>query len=487
MKKISTPLFCVLFVAGIAFSQFANAQTTTSTNQTNQFERGPSGMIRCATPPPPPEWDAWFNAQVEEFKKGLETGKMTVTNYTIPVVIHVIYGTEAVGTYPNLSQAQLNSQIVVLNQDYSGTGYNTSTYPATAYTHWATAQALPAANKDANGRVAIANTGIQFCLATKDPNGVTLPEPGIDRVSYTAKGWSNPNSASYNSTTTFMNYIDGTIKPGTIWNPAKYLNMWVTDENTSVGLLGYATFPAGTTLSGISGPGTSTTDGFWAVANAFGSKNICASGTYDPTYCYGRTCTHEIGHYLGLRHTWGDGTCLTDYCNDTPTETAANYANCPQVYPFHSGTCTSPSNSPDGEMTMNFMDYTNDACMYMFSVDQTSRIQTCMQTGTYRTGLNASAALLCTTGILENNLSNNISIYPNPSSGDIFMNVNSTTISSADITIFNAIGDIVLQKRVPISSGSAVKFEMINHPDGMYLIQMKTAEGTITKKVILNR
>ena len=67
------------------------------------------------------------------------------------------------------------------------------------------------------------------------------------------------------------------------------------------------------------------------------------------------------------------------------------------------------------------------------------------------------------------------------------MNVNSTTISSADITIFNAIGDIVLQKRVPISSGSAVKFEMINHPDGMYLIQMKTAEGTITKKVILNR
>ncbi|HEY4797500.1 MAG TPA: zinc-dependent metalloprotease, partial [Bacteroidia bacterium] len=233
---------------------------------------------------------------------------------------------------------------------------------------------------------------------------------------------------------------------------------------------------------------TSTTDGFWAYANAFGSKNIYPSGIYDASYCYGRTCTHEIGHYLGLRHIWGDGSCVTDYCNDTPPATAANYT-CPTSYPFHAGTCTSsPSNSPDGEMTMNFMDYVYDNCMYMFTVDQTARIQTAMSSGTYRKNLNTSAATLCNpTSVSENQLSDNIIVYPNPSSGDVYMNVNSSTISSVDVTIINAIGDAVLQKRVSTSYGDAVKFDLNNHPEGMYFIQIKTTQGTVTKKVIINK
>lgn len=496
MKKIYSTLFCFMFVAGIAFTEFANSQTTS----TYEPPRGPSGMVRCSTPPPPPEWDAWFNSQVDLFKKELENKNAMITNYTIPVVVHIIHGGQAVGTYPNLVAAQINSQITVLNQDYSGQGYQTNTYNASAFVGFASAAAngVAAASKDASGRIAIANTGIQFCMATKDKNGVTMPEPGIDRVDWhTISGATDPALAS--SAASLQTLIDTKIKPGTIWDPAKYLNMWVTDElqgASGPGLLGYATFPAGATLTGISSTGTATTDGFWAYTHAFGSILIYPSGTYDATYKYGRTCTHEIGHYLGLRHTWGDGgsqCSADDYCNDTPVQKGGTSSpagcdyGCP-TYPSQAGSCTySGKTNTNGDMFMNFMDYTDDACMYMFTTDQTTRIQTAMTSGTYRKGLNASAAALCTTGIIDNALSDNISLYPNPSTGDLFMNVNLPNISSADVTIFNAIGDIVLQKRIGVSTNNEVKFDMNSRPDGVYIFQMKTFQGTITKKVVINR
>lgn len=391
MKKVLLTTAVGLLSAGL-MAQTLKTQGNAVDVQGAGQSSAPAKIIRCGTPVPDAKWDNWFNQQVEDYKKAMLEGKATVTSYTIPVVVHIIHGGQAVGTFPNLAQAQINSQITVLNQDYSGTGYNVANYPATAFQAWATNQALPAANKDGNGRVAIANTGIQFCMATKDPNGNTMAEPGIDRINYSTKGWSNPTS--FTSSSTFQTFIDGTVKPNSIWDPHKYLNMWVTDENSSVGLLGYATFPAGSTLTGIpGGTGTATTDGFWAWAKSFGSKTIYPSGTYDPTYCYGRTCTHEIGHWVGLRHIWGDANCATDYCNDTPPAQTSNFG-CP-TYPYNAGGCTSPSNSPNGEMTMNFMDYTDDACMYMFTVDQTARIQTAMQTGTYRSTLNSYAATEC--------------------------------------------------------------------------------------------
>ncbi|HXU27048.1 MAG TPA: M43 family zinc metalloprotease, partial [Bacteroidia bacterium] len=349
---------------------------------------------RCATQPPSAAWDNWFNAKVESFKQQTASQRngnatvYTLNTYTIPVVFHIIHGGQAVGTYPNLAQAQINSQITVLNQDYGGAGFQTSTYPATAFTAYAAAptNSVSAASIDANGRIAIANTGISFALATKDPNGNTLAEPGIDRVDYTTKGWANPNS--YTVTTTFMNFMDGTVKPATIWDVTKYFNIWVSDESTQVGLLGYSTFPASSTLTGLTAPyGSTTTDGCWFYAKVCGSKNIYAAGTYDPTYCYGRTICHETGHYLGLRHTWGDnGQCGgTDYCKDTPPEKgqsgnspAGCYYGCP-TYPSQPGTCTNGGQTnTDGDMFMNIMDYTDDACMYMFTNDQAIRMQTAL-------------------------------------------------------------------------------------------------------------
>lgn len=346
----------------------------------------------CGTPPPSAEWDAAFNQKVEEFKANLATGKAQMVNYTIPVIVHVIHTGQAAGTFPNISQGQINSQITVLNQDFSATGFNIASCPS-AFT------------------AAIANTNIQFCLATKNPTGGVLVEPGIDRVNatsitaalsgtFTSK---DPAATVYNNPTKFQAFVDGYIKPNTIWDPTRYMNVWVTNEQAAVGLLGYATFPVGTGLTGITGNGSATTDGFWAYAASFGSKNIFPGGTYSAPYDMGRTATHEIGHWVGLRHIWGDGTCATDYCNDTPPAQTANYscstgcgtnnvAGC-FSHPYKMGTC---AGNTTGEMTMNFMDYTDDKCMYLFTNDQRTRMQTAMSLGTYRSQLTTSAATLCT-------------------------------------------------------------------------------------------
>lgn len=360
------------------------AQVTMSTTEQTTMKR------TCGTIAPPEEWEVQFQKLIEQYIKDhpeMLNGKV-YANYTIPIVFHVVHGGQAVGTYPNLAQGQINSQVQVLNADYSGTGLNVGNYPANAFVNFAAS--LPAANKDGNGRVKIANTGVQFCLATKDPNGNTLAEPGIDRINYVSKGWTNP--ASITSYTAFMSYIDGTVKPNSIWDPNRYFNVWVTDCNSNVGLLGYATFPAGTGLSGLSGFGTATTDGVWIWAKTCGSNSIYPSGTYAAPYNKGRTLTHEAGHWLGLRHIWGDANCGNDYCADTPPAQTSNYGTI-TTYPYNAGTCT--GNSPDGEMYMNFMDYTDDAAMYMFTVDQTTRIQTAMANGTYRKNLTTSASTLC--------------------------------------------------------------------------------------------
>ncbi|MBS1653002.1 MAG: T9SS type A sorting domain-containing protein [Bacteroidetes bacterium] len=365
-----------------------------------QAAENKTSYVRCATQSPSTDWETLFQGKIQEFKNAHQNGKTTASTYNIPVVVHVIHTGQAVGTYPNIQQGQVNSQIQVLNADFAGTGMGSSSLPAPF-----------AAVK--------ANTGINFCLATKNPTGGVLPEPGIDRVnannitaslgSFPSK---NPGNSSYNSPTTFQNFIDGYIKPNTIWDPTRYMNVWVTDEygfttGTGAGLLGYATFPAltGTTMPGLSGGGTATTDGFWACAYVFGSKTIFPSGTYDPsnTYVYGRTATHEIGHWVGLRHIWGDaGQCgASDYCNDTPPQkggtaspAGCNYG-CP-TYPSQPNTCTQGAfTNTNGDMFQNFMDYTDDNCMSLFTNDQSTRIQTAMNFGTYRSGLTASASSLC--------------------------------------------------------------------------------------------
>jgi len=346
MKK---QLFILVFFAAI----ICHAQ-----NQT--FKR------TCGTETPSNEWNEWFNNKVVEFKKNNSTQKNQNVNYTIPVIFHVIHGGQSVGSFPNISQAQINSQITILNNDFAGTGLNVGNISSTGFS--------PSLIADCN---------VTFCLADKNASGATLPEKGIERLNYISNGWADPTS--FTTITNFRNYIENTIKANTIWDPTRYLNIWITDVNPSVGLLGYATFPSGTALTGLSSSlGTATTDGVWCW-----TKSIGDVGTLYYPYDKGRTATHEIGHWLGLRHIWGDASCGNDFCADTPTQQQEN-TGCP-TYP--SPSC---SNGVTGDMFMNFMDYSNDLCLYMFTNDQRSRIQTAMSSCPFRTQLTASSATLCT-------------------------------------------------------------------------------------------
>jgi hypothetical protein len=437
MRKINLMVIAGIS-AGVMFAQTGRKAAFTSVTTINQPSSQTTIKRTCGTEAPPVEWEIEFQKLIEQYVKDhpeLMNGKV-YANYTIPIVFHVIHGGLAVGTYPNLAQGQINSQVQVLNADFSGTGLNFSNYPSNAFVNFAAS--LPAANKDANGRVKIANTSIQFCLATKDPNGNTLPEPGIDRINYnnitapltgtfTSK---DPAASVYNNSFKFRDFIENYIKPNTIWDPNRYFNVWVTDQPSTIPpsqqLLGYATFPAGSGLPGILGfTGTATNDGVWLWARACGSNSIYPSGTYQAPYNKGRTLTHEVGHWLGLRHIWGDGTCATDYCNDTPPAQTSN-GGCPS-YPYHVGTCS--GNSPDGEMFMNFMDYTNDACMYMFTVDQTTRMQTAMANGTYRKNLTTSASTLCASSSPAAN-----ACFTMPSTGCVNTAVNLTNCSTGSPT-----------------------------------------------------
>ncbi|HSH64426.1 MAG TPA: M43 family zinc metalloprotease, partial [Bacteroidia bacterium] len=324
--------------------------------QKNQLTNSVDRPQLCGTPSPSAEWDKWFNEKVEERKRS----KVAIVNYTIPVIVHVIYGSENVGTYPNISDAQIYSQIQVLNDDFAGKGAGATGVP----TIW---------------KNLVANSGISFCYAKTDPKGNPLATEGIDRVSYKTLGIANPTSIvdASGKNDNFTNYISTQLKPKTIWDPARYLNIWITDKPSGSLLLGFATFPAGSTLSGIdgvTGTGGPNNDGLWCWGKCFGT-----TGTLDVNYAKGRVSNHEIGHYLGLRHIWGDGDCATDYCDDTPPAKEANY-NCPS-YPANKGKCTA---NTTGEMTMNMMDYTNDPCKYMFTPDQVTRMQTAMANGVYR-------------------------------------------------------------------------------------------------------
>ncbi|MBL0103942.1 MAG: zinc metalloprotease [Bacteroidetes bacterium] len=245
---------------------------------------------------------------------------------TIPVVFHIVYNTTA----QNISDAQCLAQLNQLNLDYARLNSDAGNTPS------------------AFAGLAV-NTNIQFCLAQRDPNG--NPTTGIERKQTTTTSFSTNNGVKTATSATAggMN----------AWNSANYLNIWSC--NLSGGVLGYAQFPGG----------SASTDGVVLLYSSIGS--IAKPGTATP-YNLGRTATHEVGHWLNLYHIWGDDTNASNQCSgtdnvgDTPNQAGENYGA--PAFP-HTDAC-SPS-SP-GVMFMNYMDYTDDNAMNMFTAGQTSRM-----------------------------------------------------------------------------------------------------------------
>jgi len=326
----------------------------------------------CGTPVLPAQYETWLQSVKPVPGKYGTANIQSVFN--IPVIVHIIHNNETVNSISatsgnNINAAQVIDQINILNKDYNGLNADTTL--------------IPSIFKPLLGKFQV-----NFCLAVVNPTGGVLAEPGVDRINRVAKGWTaTPYSQAY---------IDATIKPNSIWDPNRYLNIWIAP--LSGGLLGYATFPnpGSTGLQGLTGTfGTTTTDGVVILNTSFGSIGTAQTGQYNK----GRTITHELGHWMGLRHIWGDANCATDYCNDTPVAQTSNFG-CP-TFPFHVGTC---AGNTTGEMTMNYMDYTDDACMQMFTADQKNRAQLILSNSPMR------AALLTSTVCNLPTVSNDVGI-----------------------------------------------------------------------------
>ncbi|BCH29761.1 hypothetical protein MesoLjLc_16910 [Mesorhizobium sp. L-8-10] len=236
----------------------------------------------------------------------------------IPVVVHVVHKTPA----QNISQAQIDSQIKVLNEDFRKQNADVANTPA------------PFAPLAADSR-------IQFKLATTDPSG--NPTDGIVRKRTDRDGFNDNDDVKSDAT-----------GGSTAWPADQYLNMWVCQ--LTGGLLGYAQFPGG----------PAATDGVVITHTAFGT-----TGTAAPPFNLGRTATHEVGHWLNLRHIWGDdgdGCGGSDFVADTPNQGGSNFG----APTFPTISC---NNGPNGDMFMNYMDYVDDIAMVMFTQGQASRMQ----------------------------------------------------------------------------------------------------------------
>jgi len=443
----------------------------------------------CGSEFPPQQWEIEFQRLITEFIREHNNNSTQFTSYSIPVIFHVIHGGQPVGTFPNLVQGQIASQITVLNQDFIGNGLNNGTYPANAFIHWVVNQNLPQANRDSLGRVKIANLNILFCLAEKDTNGNTMPEPGIERINYISRGWLNP--ASFITPQTLRAYFDGTIKPQSIWNVRKYLNIWISDKNAAVQYTGYSTYPPLSGLPGITIGGSDSTDGIWCYSAALGSSTIFPGGIYASPNVKGRTVTHEAGHYLGLIHIWGDGNCITDHCNDTPPAFTSNIGL--PVYPLNPGSCNSPSNSPDGEMFMNFMDYTADPGKYMFTVDQGIRAQIAMLNSPYRNQLGTHGLCTAVIGIYNGGvqeLSEEFILYqnyPNPFNPVTGIKFSIPVPSFVKLIVYNVLGsevEILLNKYL-IPGAYEVEWNAGGYSSGVYFYKIIAPDFTEMKKMVL--
>jgi hypothetical protein len=352
-----------LFILAVLSS---NAQKVGIINQpihTNTSTKVES-IEKCGSIYPGEEWEKAFQKQIEKYQADLQSGKVSNLTRTIPVVVHVIHNGDPVGSNDNIPNAQIVSQIGILNNDFAGTGLSASSIPSVFSS-------------------AKSNTQISFCLATIDKNGAAMSEPGVNRVNFSSLGISGGYPTDFSPTSMIP------VKQATIWDPSKYLNIWVVKSLKSGTnfLLGYATFPPSSGLSGINSAltGTTSDDGLVIIRRAFGNVGDLIAVNAD-----GRTATHEIGHYLGLRHIWGDGNCGDDFCDDTPTAEQANY-NC-KTHPYNLGLC---SGNSTGEMFMNFMDYGDDPCIYMFTNDQNTRMQTALSNSPLRSNLGLSTPTLC--------------------------------------------------------------------------------------------
>jgi hypothetical protein len=447
MKKIFTTLSLSTLVFFSSLAQNSNVQ---------------QALVRkCGSPKVNPSYEEAFQGMLQKHQQ-FANGKQASVVYNIPIIFHIIHTGQAVGTGYNLSLTQITSQITRLNADYRKLNTDFSTYV-----------------KQTSFISSSIDVEINFCAAKVGPTGTVLAEAGVDRILASSKGWTSPPYTASSA------YLENTVKAGSSWDPTKYFNVWVTEMGG--GILGYAQFPTiPSTLNPVtdmSGQGgAANTDG--VVVNYL---NLGVSGTANAPYNLGRTLTHESGHWLGLWHIWGDdnGACTgTDYVTDTPNQAGENYT-CPTTngaVVTDGCSATSP-----GAMYQNYMDYSDDKCMVMFSAGQKARMQAVMSNCPRRLSLNTST--VCTvptvTGIEENVSNIEMSVYPNPTNGELFVEVNLLDVQDFTIAVVNTLGQTVKEVKQIQSNGGKIKIDLSDKNTGIYFVTIKSKSGSKVKRIVL--
>lgn len=372
--------------------------------------------------------DNWYNSQLyEELEKSIQKRLSTTEdfalergNIVIPVVVHIVYQNEL----GNLSDNRVHSQIAALNRDFNRLNDNLVM--------------VPDAFQDR-----IAQVGFEFCLATRDPDG--NPTSGIIRRA------TSPNFV-YDGSSPWIFYTN--LGGQDAWDTEQYLNIWVT--RISEFIVGFGTFP---------GESPPNEQGVIVAPESF--------GIYDAPnapFNLGRTVTHEVGHYFNLIHPWGNlASCDNDdLIADTPEQSVQHFG-CPSTT---SATCGST------DLTTNFMNYGNDACIAMFTQGQARRMQATL--------LLARGGLLDSKGcnsISTNPSNESIRVYPNPANYFFCIEPNSVSQSNIPFRMIDIQGRIILEDE--LITGEVRHFRATQN--GLYFLQFTNGDELITKKLVINR
>lgn len=404
----------------------------------------------------------WYKIASEAYIEAQSTKRKIIADtlvYEIPVVFHVIYNTSA----QNISDALIISQLKELNLDYRKLNGDTTRIRAIF---------KPLAS----------DIRIQFKLADRDPNG--NPTTGINRINSSVSTFATNIYGSYNED------MKSTNNGGqTAWNPARYLNIWICNMEypNNIGITyGFATPPTGSPnwvqFQSATKDSTDPKSGVVLHYKVVGKNNPLAPSNYKE----GNTATHEVGHYFGLRHIWGDANNpSTQGCNvddgifDTPNARDKNYTCTNANY----NSCIDAVNDkPD--MTENYMDYALDGCAAMFTREQGFMMRYVLNN--FRTGLPIRTIIFDTISDYPERI---VSIYPNPTKANdlltIIVNSNNNT-ELFNATLFDSNGKEIIRKNILANQ----KTEIFTAPYsvGVYYILVKDSNGFILRKekVILN-
>jgi hypothetical protein len=363
----------------------------------------------------------------QAYQKYLRGNKNTqTTTATIPVIVHVVYNTPE----QNISDAQVQSQIDVLNEDFTATNKDYNGY-------------------DAGYGAVKGDMSIKFCVVQIRHVATTKKSFGFaDQVKKTKTGGDDA--------------ID----------PEHTLNIWVC--NLGQNLLGYAQFPGG----------APETFGIVILYSAFGrgtQYNLLSD------YNLGRTATHEVGHCLGLRHIWGDARCGNDLVDDTPLHNDANFG-CPGE--GHRSTCT----GTPLEMWMNYMDYTDDRCMYFFSDGQVGRanfyisndpqLMTIVNSGACTSG--PGNKLITVQQTVPETNHGSFAVYPTVTAGPATINYSAINSGLVQLNVYNQSGMLVMKQQMVVVAGENSKqLDLTGLSNGFYLVQINQNNQRSIQKIII--